>query len=568
MRRTLVVLAATGAVTATLASASPAQVPGPSVSRPDSTSPLLIKAVAAQRSHSRAWRDVPGIVGSGVGLTPGGQPVIDVFTTRPGVDVPGTVGGVRVRTVVTGMIVARSATLRYPRPVPIGVSTGLADFATGTLGARVSNGGTVFALSNNHVFAGVNMATIGDPILQPGPAEDGGTDPADRIATLADYQEIDFDPGNANTMDAAIALTTTADVGTATLPDGYGSPSSTTVPASVGQPVQKYGRTTGFTTGSINAVNVDVDVCYFPVTETLCFPGFEAHFVNQFSVPDGSVPFSASGDSGSLVVTSGSNNPVGLLFAGGDGLTIANPIGPVLQRFNVTIDGTPAGPGPPGAPTGLNAIAGDGQIALSWTAPSFDGGSSITGYKVYRSTSPGTEVLLPTGPITGTSYPDTSAANGTTYYYKVLASNALGNGPLSNEVSATPEAAVPPASPLTIVDSFNRPNENPLTDGARWTNSVIPGESGHNVTSNQLACSVVTTCTAWRNAAQYGPDVEVSVRVPTLPGDGNVIRLYARLQMPGNLGTCYARIRSTGRIRSGSSASTVPPPPCSRSRKR
>ena len=164
-------------------------------------------------------------------------------------------------------------------------------------------------------------------------------------------------------MDAAIALTTTGDVGTATLPDGYGSPSSTTVPASVGMQVQKYGRTTGFTTGSINAVNVDVDVCYFPLTETICFPGYQAHFVNQFSIPDGSVPFSAAGDSGSLVVATGSNNPVGLLFAGGDGLTIANPIDAVLQRFGVTIDGAPPRTGPPGAPTGLNAIAGDGQVA-------------------------------------------------------------------------------------------------------------------------------------------------------------------------------------------------------------
>ena len=206
------------------------------------------------------------------------------------------------------MIVARSATLRYPRPVPIGVSTGLADFATGTLGARVTNGANVYALSNNHVFAGVNAASIGDHILQPGPIEDGGIDPDDLIATLADYQEIDFS-GSPNTIDAAIALTTTGDVGTATLPDGYGSPSSTTVPASVGMQVQKYGRTTGFTTGSINAVNVDVDVCYFPLTETICFPGYQAHFVNQFSIPDGSVPFSASGDSGSLVVAHGLQQP-------------------------------------------------------------------------------------------------------------------------------------------------------------------------------------------------------------------------------------------------------------------
>src|SRR4029077_20460394 len=139
-------------------------------------------------------------------------------------------------------------------------------------------------------------------------------------------------------------------LGTAPPPAGYGSPSSTTVSATVGQGVQKYGRTTGLTTGSINAVNVDVDVCYFPLTDTICFPGYQAHFANQFSIPDGSVPFSASGDSGSLVVAPGSNNPVGLLFAGGDGLTIANPIDAVLQRFNVTIDSGAPSDGKPSAP--------------------------------------------------------------------------------------------------------------------------------------------------------------------------------------------------------------------------
>src|SRR5262249_19194643 len=152
----------------------------------------------------------------------------------------------------------------------------------------------VYALSNNHVFAGVNTASVGDHILQPGPIEDGGADPADLVGTVAAYQAISFT--SPNVMDAAIASTTTDNVGTATLPDGYGSPSTIPVAPTVGQPVQKYGRTTGFTTGSINAVNVDVDVCYFPVTETVCFPGYQAHFVNQFSVPDGSVPFSASGD--------------------------------------------------------------------------------------------------------------------------------------------------------------------------------------------------------------------------------------------------------------------------------
>src|SRR5262245_23699699 len=202
MRKALVVSAAAGVVVATIASSSPAQGPAPSVRRPDSTSPLLAKAITVQQSHARAWRDAPGIVGSGVGVSSAGRPVIQVYVTGLTAGLPSTLGGIRVQPVVTGMLVARSATLRYPRPVPIGVSVGLVDFGTGTLGARVTNGSTVYALSNNHVLAGIDTASIGDAILQPGPVEDGGTDPADRIGTLADFQTINF--GGTNVMDAAI----------------------------------------------------------------------------------------------------------------------------------------------------------------------------------------------------------------------------------------------------------------------------------------------------------------------------------------------------------------------------
>jgi len=108
---------------------------------------------------------------------------------------------------------------RFPHPVPIGVSGGLSGVATGTLGARVSDATNVYILSNNHVLAGVNTASIGDPIIQPGDA-DGGHDPADRVATLAAYQTIDFN-GGTNTMDAAIALTSTDAMGTSTPSDGW-----------------------------------------------------------------------------------------------------------------------------------------------------------------------------------------------------------------------------------------------------------------------------------------------------------------------------------------------------------
>jgi PKD repeat protein len=91
----------------------------------------------------------------------------------------------------------------------------------------------------------------------------------------------------------------------------------------------------------------------------------------------------------------------------------------------------------PGAPT-LTGSAGNGQFNLSWTTPSNTGGA-ITNYNVYRGTTSGGETLLTTVGVQN-SYTDATAANGTTYYYKVAAVNSGGTGTLSNEVSGTPTA--------------------------------------------------------------------------------------------------------------------------------
>jgi fibronectin type 3 domain-containing protein len=94
----------------------------------------------------------------------------------------------------------------------------------------------------------------------------------------------------------------------------------------------------------------------------------------------------------------------------------------------------------PDAPTLSSATAGSGNVALAWSAPTSDGGSAITGYKVYRGTSSGGEPILTTlGNVT--SWTDNGVTNGTTYYYKVTAVNAIGEGPASSELSATPQAA-------------------------------------------------------------------------------------------------------------------------------
>jgi hypothetical protein len=77
---------------------------------------------------------------------------------------------------------------------------------------------------------------------------------------------------------------------------------------------------------------------------------------------------------------------------------------------------------------------------VSWSVPAANGGSPITGYNVYRGTSPGGESTTPLATnIAGTSFTDTGLTNGTRYYYTVAAVNAVGVSPPSVEVSATPQ---------------------------------------------------------------------------------------------------------------------------------
>ena len=156
---------------------------------------------------------------------------------------------------------ACSTTERCPRPVPIGVFTGHPSITAGTIGARVTDGTNVFALSNNHVYAASNSATIGDNVLQPG-AYDGGQDPADAIGTLSAFETIVFSTSASNVIDAAIALSSTANLSNATPSDGYGTLSSTTATVSINEKLRKYGRTTQQTKGFVWATNVTVDVNY------------------------------------------------------------------------------------------------------------------------------------------------------------------------------------------------------------------------------------------------------------------------------------------------------------------
>ena len=323
--------------------------------------------IRVHKRHSAQLMNKFGVFATAAGISRDGEPVVKVFTSQAGIaGIPNSVDGVPVVIEITDRVYALQeplplSTERWDRPVPIGISTGHPAITAGTIGARVTDGSSFYALSNNHVYAAINNAQPGEDVTQPGSA-DGGNLPDDLIGTLTDYVPIRFCQvfwiwlicSETNMIDAAIAEVSYTsgepDVGVSTPPDGYGTPNTIIhqaygVPEVIGDndedlaqllglSVQKYGRTTGLTIGTIDAINATIDVCYDQACSNV------ARFVDQIIITPGT--FSGGGDSGSLIVTNDvDKNPVGLLYAGSTSQTIANRIDRVLTAFNVSIDSEP-----------------------------------------------------------------------------------------------------------------------------------------------------------------------------------------------------------------------------------
>jgi hypothetical protein len=90
----------------------------------------------------------------------------------------------------------------------------------------------------------------------------------------------------------------------------------------------------------------------------------------------------------------------------------------------------------PGDPANLTGVAGSGQVALSWTAR-----TGATGYHVYRGTVFDGEATTPIATVTSPSYTDTSAINGTLYFYEVAAINSVGTSGDTDQITMTPMAS-------------------------------------------------------------------------------------------------------------------------------
>ncbi len=109
---------------------------------------------------------------------------------------------------------------------------------------------------------------------------------------------------------------------------------------------------------------------------------------------------------------------------------------------------------PPGVPAGLRAAVApsagvrSGQVRLTWSAPTSNGGATITDYVIQRSVGGRSWSVVRDGTSTARALTLSRLANGTTYQFRVAAKNSVGVGPWSTSTRATP--AWTPSAPRRL----------------------------------------------------------------------------------------------------------------------
>jgi hypothetical protein len=230
------------------------------------------------------------------------------------------------------------------------------DCCGGTLGALVRDQtGSQYILSNNHVLAESDQASVGDTIVQPALIDQNCDQNAGRPvaalryvvplattqsnvdAALAEVNSGSVDPDGAILQFGTPGSAANGSIGAAAPAAGTGEAISPALFTQGSAPllVAKSGRTTGLTCSTIDAIDLSIEVDYYKdCAETQSY--YRKTFANQIGI--GGAGFSDSGDSGALVVDASNAQPLGLFFAEGSddhggGFSVASPIQDVLAEL-------------------------------------------------------------------------------------------------------------------------------------------------------------------------------------------------------------------------------------------
>jgi hypothetical protein len=317
---------------------------------------------------------------------------------------------------------------------------------TGThIGDLWTSSGTLLASATfaNETASGWQQVTFSNPVL----VSAGTTYVASYYAPVGHYSV------TANGLGSAVNNAPLHAVANTTSPDG----------------VFGYGGNV-FPTGSYNASNYYVDVMFQPlpppgpVANVSATAGKASATLTWAAPTTGGAPTSYTitpyiGSTAQATTTVSGSPPattatVGNLKGGSTytfTVTASNPngTGPASAPSNAV---TPTGVTVPSAPTGVTAVPVSSSALVSWTAPSDNGGSALTGYTITPYIGSAAQSPTTVSNPNATSSTITGLTNGSAYTFTVTANNSAGGS-----TASTPSAAVTPedtifdlATPATV----------------------------------------------------------------------------------------------------------------------
>ena len=277
--------------------------------------------------------------------------------------------------------------------------------------------------------------------------------------------------------------------------------------------------------------------------------------------------FTATNFSGAVVYSVSPTLPLGLSINSATGVISGTPTtASASSTYTVTGNYSAAGQTAtatvdiaivaivPGAPTSVAGVAGNGQVVVSWTAPSSTGGSAITDYTVQYSSNGGSTWSTFTHTASAsTSLTVTGLTNGTAYVFQVAAVNAAGRGSYSStSASVTPKSSDSTLSNLvssasTLSPGFTSGNQTYTLVVTNSTSSITltPTTTDAGATVKIGGISVTSGTASGSISLNVGTTV-ISVVVTA---ENGTTRTYSvTVSRPSNDATLTSLVASTGAL--------------------
>lgn len=147
---------------------------------------------------------------------------------------------------------------------------------------------------------------------------------------------------------------------------------------------------------------------------------------------------------------------------------------------------------PPSAPIDFGISNGNGRVALTWSAPTSNGGRSIIAYNIYRGLTAASTTLLTSVGAASYTYLDTGLTNGVRYYYHVAAVTALGIGTNTTVQVAQPSTVQDPtAVPGPVTGVIATAGDGKVT--LNWNSSSTGGPVSYQLVYRSTGTEQPTT---------------------------------------------------------------------------